>query len=136
MQEANDEVEFLHADKHGRLLQIDTMVLMGMVKHSQSSQSSKFTMSSQYLQKKVRDDVDSLYADEHQSFLQVDFNTLVIKVSYKVISSLLVGMIKHSQSTKSNKIVISLQYLKREVIEFTFCMQINIKVSTSWHYCF
>ena len=65
MQEANDEVEFLHADKHGRLLQIDTMVLMGMVKHSQSSQSSKFTMSSQYLQKKVRDDVDSLYADEH-----------------------------------------------------------------------
>ena len=86
--------------------------------------------------KKVRDDVDSLYADEHQSFLQVDFNTLVIKVSYKVISSLLVGMIKHSQSTKSNKIVISLQYLKKEVIEFTFCMQINIKVSTSWHYCF
>ena len=28
---------FLHADKHESLLQIDTMILMGMVKHSQSS---------------------------------------------------------------------------------------------------
>ena len=51
--------------------------------------------------------------DEHQSFLQVDFNTLGIKDAYKVILSLLLGMIKHSQSTQSNKFVISLQYLKK-----------------------
>ena len=38
--ELSDEVNFLHADKHESLLQIDTMILMGMVKHSQSSQNS------------------------------------------------------------------------------------------------
>ena len=56
-----------------------------------------------------------LHADKHQSFLQVDFNTLGIKDAYKVILSLLLGMIKHSQSTQSNKFAISLQYLKKEV---------------------
>ena len=56
--EVSDEVDFLHADKHESLLQIDTMILMGIVKHSQSSQNSKFTMSLQYLKKEVRDEVD------------------------------------------------------------------------------
>ena len=65
---------------------------MGMVKHSQSFQNSKFAMSLQYLKKEVKDEVDFLHADKHQSFLQVDFNTLGIKVSYKVILSLLMGM--------------------------------------------
>ena len=76
---------------------------MGMVKHSQSSQNSKFAMSLQYLKKEVRDEVDFLHVDKHQSFLQVDFNTLGIKDAYKVILSLLLGMIKHSRSTQSNK---------------------------------
>ena len=35
--EVSDEVDSLHADKHESLLQINTMILMGMVKHSQSS---------------------------------------------------------------------------------------------------
>ena len=107
--EVSDEeaIDFLHADKHESLLQIDTMILMGMVKHSQSSQNSKFAMSLQYLKKEVRDEVDFLHADKHQSFLQVDFNTLGIKVSYKVILSLLIGMNKHSQITQSNKFAIS-----------------------------
>ena len=48
-----------------------------------------------------------LQRDEHQSFLQVDYNTLGIKVSYKKILSLLMGMIKHSQSTQSDKFAIS-----------------------------
>ena len=56
-----------------------------------------------------------LHADRHQSFLQVDLNTLGIKVPGKVMLSLLIGMIKHSQSTQSNKFAISLQYLKKEV---------------------
>ena len=72
-------------------------------------------MSLQYLKKQVRDDVDFLHVDKHQSLLQVDFNTLVIKVSYKVILSLLMCMIKQFQSTQSNKFVTSLQYLKKEV---------------------
>ena len=85
------------------------MILMGMVKYSQNSRNSKFAMFLQYLKK------DFLHADKHQSFLQVDFSTLVIKVSFKVILSLLMGMIKHSQSTQSNMFVIILQYLKKEV---------------------
>ena len=37
-----------------------------------------------------------------------------MKDSYKLILSLLMGMIKYSQSTQSNKFAISLQYLKKE----------------------
>ena len=81
---------------------------MGMVKHSQSSQNSKFAMSLQYPKKEVRDEVDFFPADKHQSFLQVDFNILGIKTSYKVILSLLIAMIKCSQSAQSNKYAISL----------------------------
>ena len=54
----SDEVDFLHADKHESLLQIDTIILIGIVKDSQRSQNSKFTMSLQYLKKEVRDEVD------------------------------------------------------------------------------
>ena len=43
-----------------------------------------------------------LHANKHHSFLQIDFNTLGITVSYKVILSLLMAMIKHSQGTQSN----------------------------------
>ena len=50
----SDEIDFLHADKHDSLLQIDTMNLIGIVKHSQSSQNSKVTMSLQYLKREVR----------------------------------------------------------------------------------
>ena len=81
---------------------------MGMVKHSDSSQYSKFAIFLQHLKKEVRDEVDFLDVDKHQSFLQVDLNTLGIKVSYKVILSLLTDMIKHSQGTQSNKCAISL----------------------------
>ena len=54
----SDEVDFLHVDKHEYLLQIDIIILMGMVKLSQSSQNSKFAMYLQYLKKEVRDEVD------------------------------------------------------------------------------
>ena len=44
--ELSDEVDFLHADKHESLLQIDSMISMGMVKHFQSSRNSNvFTIS-------------------------------------------------------------------------------------------
>ena len=61
---------FLHAYKHESLLQIDSMILMGMVqvlykvftlsllmvmiKHSQITQSNKFAIFLQYLKKEVR----------------------------------------------------------------------------------
>ena len=68
------------------MLQIDSIILMGMVKHFQSSQNtnSKFAMSSQYLKKEVKNEVAFLHADKHQSFLKISFNALGIKVSYKV----------------------------------------------------
>ena len=102
-EKSDEDKHLLHADQHDSLLQIDTMTLMGKVKRYQSSQNSKFTMSSQYLKKEVRHEVDSLHLDKHQIFLQVDLNTLGIKDAYKVILSLLLGMIKHSQSTQSNR---------------------------------
>ena len=40
--EVNEKVDFLHASKHENLLQIDTMILMEIVKHFQSFQNSKF----------------------------------------------------------------------------------------------
>ena len=67
---------FLNADKHESFesfLQIDTMILIEMIKHSQSSQNSKFAMSLQYIKKEVRIMVDFLLADKHQSSVQVDF---------------------------------------------------------------
>ena len=91
------------------------MILIGIVKHFQSSQNSKFAMPLQYLKKKVRDEVDFLHADKHQSFLQVDFNTLGIKVSYKVILPLLMGIIKHCQSTQSNNLKYLYNISKKEV---------------------
>ena len=72
-------------------------------------------MSLQYLKKEVRDEVDFLHADKHQSFLQVDFNTLGIKVSYKVILPLLMGIIKHCQSTQSNNLKYLYNISKKEV---------------------
>ena len=82
----SDEVDFLHADKHESLLEIDSMILTGMVKHSRNSQNpqnSEFSMSLQYLKKVVKDGDGFFHTDKYQRFLKVCFNTLDIKVSYK-----------------------------------------------------
>ena len=63
------------------------------------------------LKEEVRDEVDILHA-EPQSFLQVDFNTLPIKVSYKVILTLLIVTLK---VLKKKKVALSLQYHKIEL---------------------
>ena len=71
----NNKIDFLHAGRYENLLQIDTMILMEIVKHLQSSQNSKFTMSVQYLKKEDRD--------------KLIFRMQVsIKVAYKLISTL------------------------------------------------
>ena len=82
--ELSDEVDFWHADKHESLLQLESMILMGIDKHSQSSQNRGFAMFLQYLKKEVKDEVDFLHADKHQSFLIVYFNTMGIKSFHKV----------------------------------------------------
>ena len=76
-----------------------------------------FVMFLQYLKKEGRDEVDFLHADKHQSLLQVDFNTLSIKVFCKFILSLLMGMIRHSQSTQSNKLAI-IKLFNKNLIKF------------------
>ena len=108
-----DEVDFFPADKHKSLLQIYTMLLMGIVKHSQSSPNSKFTMSLQYLKKEVR--------------YEVDFWHVNIKVSCKLISTLWASKMPTkwyyhycwawSSTLKVLKVIglqISLQYIKKE----------------------
>ena len=68
----------------------------------------------QYFKKDVRGAVDILNADKHQSSLHADFNALGIAVSHKLVLSLLMGMMKHSQSTQSNRIKVFLQHLEKE----------------------
>ena len=52
--EVSDEVDFLHANKHESLLQIDAMILKGTAKHSQNYQNSKV----QCLYNTSKDEVD------------------------------------------------------------------------------
>ena len=60
-------------------------LLMGMIKHSQSTQSNKFTISLQYLKKEVRNGVHFLHADKHKSF-------------HKLASSFLMEVVRYVQS--------------------------------------
>ena len=75
----------------------------------------------QNLKKKLEIKLIFFHAGKHQSFQQVDFNTLSINVIYKVMLSLLMGIIiKHSQSTQSSQLAIALQYLTNEVSHKAF----------------
>ena len=79
--QVTDEIDFIHADKHQSFLhtlfqhcghqiflQLDTIIIDGMIKHSQSTQINKFVISLQYLKKEVRNGVHFLHLDKHQSF--------------------------------------------------------------------
>ena len=49
-----------------------------IVRHVQSTQNNKFTISLEYLKKNVKDEVDFLPADKHQIFLQI--GTIILGV--------------------------------------------------------
>ena len=74
---------------------------MGMIKHSQSTQSNKFAISLQYLKKEVRDVVHFLHS-EKQSF-------------YKLALSFLMEVARYDQSTPNRELVIFLLYIKKKV---------------------
>ena len=74
---------------------------MDMIKHSQSTKSSKFAISLQDLKKKIRNGVHYLYADKHQSF-------------YKLGLSFLIEVARHVQSTQNRILVIFFQYIKKK----------------------
>ena len=95
-EEVSDEIDFLQANKHKSLLQIDTMTLIGVVKHSQSFPNSKVAISLQYIKKEVRKGVHFQLADEHQSF-------------YKLGLLFLMEVTRYVQSTQNMKLVILLQ---------------------------
>ena len=61
----------------------------------------------------------------HAVNIKISYNTLGAKVSYKLILSLLMGMIKHPQSTQINKFAISLQFLKEQVREGVFFLYLD-----------
>ena len=73
---------------------------MGMIKHSQSTQSNKFAISLQYLKKEVRSRGHFWHADQRQSF-------------YKLVLSFLMEVARHVQNTQNRKLVIFLQYVKK-----------------------
>ena len=83
-------------------------LLIGMIKHSQSTQSNNFAISLQYLQKKVRNRVHFLHADKHQSF-------------YKLALSFVMEVTRNAQSTQNRKLVIYLQYIKKKVLQLLLC---------------
>ena len=118
--EVRDEVDFLHA-KHQSFLQVDyntldikfsykviLALLMDMIKHSQSTESKKFAISLQYLEKEVRDGVHFLHADKHQSF-------------YKLALLILMEVARHVQCAQNKKLLIYLQYLKKNVSQLLLC---------------
>ena len=83
-------------------------LLIGMIKHTQNTQSNKFAISLQYIKKEVRNGVRFLHADKHQSF-------------YKLALSFLIKVARYVQSTQSRKLIIFLQYIK-EKYRNCFCV--------------
>ena len=73
---------------------------MGKMKHSAITQSNKFAISLQYLQKEVRNGGHFWHADKCKSF-------------YKLILSFLMEVARHVQNTQNRKLVIFLQYIKK-----------------------
>ena len=64
---------------------------MGLIKHSQTTQSSKFALSLQYLRKEVRDGAHFLHEDKHL---------------YKLPLSFLMEGARHVQSIQNGPLVI------------------------------
>ena len=73
---------------------------MGMIKHSQITQSNKFAISLQYLKKEVSNGGHFWHADKRQSF-------------YKLVSSFLIEVARHVQNTQNRKLLIFSQYIKK-----------------------
>ena len=112
---------FLHTVKHQCFLQVNFNLLgikvsykvilslrMGMIKHSQDTQSNKFAMSSQYLKKEVRNGVHLQHPDKHQSF-------------YKLELSFLGEVVRHIKSAQNRKLVMFLQYHEKKVSQLLLC---------------
>ena len=133
------QVIFLHVHKHQNLLKIDTKIFWVCSSIPKVPKISSLQCPYNIPKKRVRNEIDFFHADKHQSFLPVDFNTLGIKVFYKVISTIMktwkAWWWEWSSILKVLKVT-SLQCLhniskKKLWMEFILEL-IKIKTSTSW----
>ena len=85
--------------------------LLVLARHVQSTQNSKFVISLQYLNNKKKGGMKLIFC------LQIN-----MKLSYKLITLILVDMVRPSRIIQNNKFAKTLQYLKKEVrIKLIFC---------------
>ena len=83
-------------------------ILMGMIKHSRSTQSNQFAMSLQYLKKRSWEWSSFLHGDKSQSF-------------YKLALLFLMEVVRHVQSTENRKLVTFLRYIKKKLLQLLLC---------------
>ena len=128
----NDEVDFLHSRKHENLLWIATIILIGMLKHFQSSWNGNFAMPTK------KSEMELIF------WMQIN-----IKVASKLISRLRATKIftrwyyhywwawwSIRKVLKVTSLQIFTIFKKKLGMEFIFIMQINIKVSKLFWDCF
>ena len=88
---------------------VDIIIINGMIKCFQITQSNKFAISLQYLKKEVRNGDHFWHADKRQSF-------------YKLVLSFLMEAAKHVQNTQNRKLVIFLQnFRKNFATDLCYC---------------
>ena len=94
---------------------VDIIIING---HDQvfSNYSNKFAISLQYLKKEIRNGDHFWHADKRQSF-------------YKLVLSFLMEVARHVQNTQNRKLVMFLQYIRKNVATalFSIVMQ-NIQI--------
>ena len=100
--EVRHKFNFLHEGKNQSFLQADTMVLVVIIRHAQSTQNNK---SLQYF----------CNISRKKGSMKLIFCMQISKPFYKLIPSILLSMASLAQSTWNNKFTKSLQYLKKEV---------------------
>ena len=87
---------------------VDIIIING---HDQvfSNYSNKFAISLQYLKKEIRNGDHFWHADKRQSF-------------YKLVLSFMIKLTRHVQNTQNRKLVIFLQYIRKNVVTALCCI--------------
>ena len=90
-------------------------ILIGTVKHSQSTGNHKFAIASLYIKKEVRDGIHFLHENKYQSF-------------YKLAVLFLNEVVRQAQSTQYKKLGIFLQDIKNKVLQLFLCCTVMQKI--------
>ena len=94
-------------------------LLISLIKHSQITQSNKFAITLQYLEKEVMDGVHFLHVDKHLSF-------------YNLALSFLMEVTRHVQSAQNEKLIRFLQCLKKKIFNLVFGEQKTLYSKGHW----